>query len=118
MVATILAIGAARRAPSYDPPSARRPSRPGQPVGGAGHIPLLPAMPAVCNAEAIATPQLLRDIGFRRRFARTDGAQLRDLPEFPATSGPKTRLNFAAFYQASSPARHSPHPCQCRVSAP
>jgi hypothetical protein len=69
MIAVILASGAARRGKARQGASRTAIFRPDQPFGYPRRIPLLAAMPAACMTEAIAAPQLLRDIGWRRRFA-------------------------------------------------
>jgi len=72
----------------------------------AGAMPMAwDAMPATCVAQHLLPRHNFCAIAEScRRFAGTGGVQSRDLPEFPATHGSKTRLNFAAFCQVSSPA--------------
>jgi hypothetical protein len=63
-------------------------------------------MPRARIAEDPPKLRMMRDIGFLPPSLARKRVQARGLPEFPAIPGPKTRLNFAAFCQASSPLRH------------
>jgi hypothetical protein len=66
-------------------------------------------------ARATDTPQLLRDVESGPPIGGADDVRARSLPQFPVTLDPKSRLNFAAFCQASQPAGVSRHAGRCRA---